>query len=283
MVRTPEFIDAVPILTRWYGPDSIACHRVRILNEKEAESEFTVGQNLCGPLARPPMFNHLVFKNGVFTTQASAEDAGEHFIKSVDISVIPGHNIMGLVAKGLELVYDNQDVTMYVVSFDFMRFRGFVLPGQEVKFSGEVDKIDKTILATLVMSRQRRSFTANFLLEAGETLDEEARQKFLAQHWIFEANAQGLGVVALASAPEGVVPVLMEVGRSSFAKVPVFGGDTLISRFTNISVNREQIFGNATTYLGDTVVASQQELLLGLYPVSTIRERIEQARQKGPN
>ena len=273
-----ETIDAVPILSNWYGPDSIACHTVRIISSEEAESEFTVGSNLCGPLARPPMFNRLTFQNGVLTTQTSAEDAREHFIKSVGISVVPGHNIMGFVAEGLGLVYNNQDATIYVNGFDFMRFRGLILPGQEMKCSGEVDKIGESVLATLVMSLQRRPFTRNFCVEMGETLDVQERQKFLQQHWIFEANAQGLGMLGLAAAREGIVPVLMEVGRSTFNKIPVLAGNVLRSHFTNVLVDEEQISGDAKTYVGEKLVAEQQNLILQLVPIDDIKQTTEGIR-----
>lgn len=269
-----EIIDAVPVLSQWYGPDSTACHSVRIIDEKNAEAQFVVGQNLCGSLARPPMFNHLVFQNGVFSIETSVEDAKEHFVDSIGIKVIPGHNIMGLVAEGLSLVYGDRRIPLYVTSFDFMRFRALTLPGQEIKFSGEVDKIDETVLATLVMSMspQGRPFTRNFLVEAGEVVDEEIKARMLAQHWIFEANAQGLGMVALASAPKGVVPMLLEVGRSSFAKVPVLAGDTLRSHFSDISVDVQQILGDVETYVGDIQIAEIHNLLLQFVPIDKIIE-----------
>lgn len=270
-----QAIDAVPVLSRWYGPDSIACHTVKIISPDEAESEFTVRQNLCGPLARPPMLDRLTFLNGVFTTQTSAEDAREHFIKSVGISVVPGHNIMGLVAEGLERVHDNKDQTLNTVGFDFMRFRGFILPGQEVKFSGEVDKRDRIALATLVMALQRRPFTQNFCLEMGEVLDNQSRQKLLAQHWIFEANAQGLGMFGLTLVKEGMVPVLMEVGRSTFAKIPILEGDVLRSHFTNVLVDDEQITGDVKSFVGKEQVAHQENFLLQFVPIEKLTKAIE--------
>lgn len=274
MAKSPETIDAVPVLSRWYGPDSIACHKVRILGDKEAETEFTVGQNLCGPLARSPMFDRLTYLNGVFTTQTSAEDAREHFIKNVGINVIPAHNIMGLVVEGLGRAYGNNDETLYVRGFDFLRFRGFTFPSQEIKFSGEVDCYDKTILATLVMTLQTRPFTRNFCVEVGETLDEESKQKLLLQHWLFEINAQGLGMVVLSSAPEGLVPAILEVGRSSFTKAPVLAGDILISRFTNVWADGQQIYGDVKTYVGDNLIAEQQGLLLQFVPIDKIIESV---------
>lgn len=266
MAKVPEFIDAMPILSRWYGPDSMACHRVRILSEREAESEFLVGQNLCGPTARPPMFNRLVLIDEVFSTQTGPEDARQHFIESAGISVVPGHNLVGLVAEAMAL-QQGLGREFWITGFDYVRFRNIVVPRQEISFGGTQ--------GTFAMSGEKRQFTRNFRIEMEEELDGEARAKVLALHWLCEINAQGLGMVALTSAPEGMAPVLMEIGQSSFSKVRVLAGDTLRSCFTAVTVSQGHILGNAVTYLGDTVVASQQELLLGLYPVDVIQERIK--------
>lgn len=273
-----ETIDAVTILSNWYGPDSIACQSVRILSDQEAETEFTVGQNLCGPQTEPPMFDRLSFLNGVFTTETSIEDAKEHFIKEVGVSVVPGHNIMGLVARGLEIAFYNKEATLYVTGFDFMRFTNLLLPDQQIRFSGEVDKLGAAALATLVMTLQRRPFTRNFCVEAGDPINEAIKQKLLAQHWLFESNAQGLGMTALTSTPAGVVPVLMEVGRSRFYKAPVLAGDVLRNCFINVFTDKQQVSGDVKTYVGDKLIAEQENLLLQLVPIEEIKKKIQGAQ-----
>src|SRR3989344_4824398 len=80
-----SLVNATKVLSNWYGQDSIACHKLRIYQDGTAESEFIVGQNLCGPDSRPPMFDRLRLRNGVFTTRTSPEDAKEHFIEPVGI------------------------------------------------------------------------------------------------------------------------------------------------------------------------------------------------------
>lgn len=281
MAKT-ETIDAVPILSKWYGPDSIACHRVRIISEKQVESEFVVGENLCGVKARPPMFDRLILlQDNEFTTETSADDAKEHFIEGAGITVVPHHKIEGLTAEALKQTRypDSYEGVVYVVSFDFMRLRDFVLPHQGVSFAADIQRDLDGATGTFKMSGQRRPFAKNLRIEGGNLLGEEARQRLLAQHWITEANAQGMGIVGLQSAPEGTAPVLMEVGRSTFYKVTIFAGDTLVSRFNVRTRLNNQIMGDAETFVRNTLVAREEELLLNIYPISSLKERIEQSRQ----
>lgn len=275
-------IDAAQVLSTWYGQDSIACHRLRIFNDNTAEAQFLVGENLCGREARPPMFNRLKFKDGVFTAQTSPLDAKQHFIESVGIQVVPGHNLTGLVAEAMaqEFYQDREQGELHIVGFDFMRFKDLIVPGQEISFVGLTKKTNTDIIGSMSMQGQRRPFTRNFRCEEGETLDEEKRKKPLDQHWIFEINAQGLGVVALQHMPKDTVPVLMESGLSSFAKVPILAGDTVISRFTIKSADQQQVFGDAQTFVGDQQIAKQNDLLLQLVPIQTIKDAVEAAKQK---
>lgn len=281
-----ETIDAVSVLSNWYGVDSIACTTVRRVSAREATAEFAVGQNLCGPLARPPMFDRLmVVADEIFTTDTAMEDARQHFIESVGISVVPGHKITNLAAEALRQTrYPNdQEGAIYIVGFDFMRLNTFLLPGQTINFNGKIERDQNGATGTFTMYEQRRPFTRNFRIEIGESLDQETKEKALAQHWIVEANFQGLGVFGLASAKEGVVPVLVECGQSTFTKVPVLAGQTLRSHLDILSTDERQILGNSKTYIGDTLIAQQQDLLLALVPINTVRERIEQAKQRGTN
>ncbi|OGH19917.1 MAG: hypothetical protein A3D74_03865 [Candidatus Levybacteria bacterium RIFCSPHIGHO2_02_FULL_37_13] len=276
-------IDAAKVLSNWYGQDSIACHKLRIYQDGTAESEFIVGQNLCGPDSRPPMFDRLRLRNGVFTTRTSPEDAKEHFIEPVGIQVIPGHNMTGLVAEAFTQEFyqsREQKGTLYVVGFDFMRFKDFVIPGQELSFVGSTTKTDKEIVGPMTMQGQSRPFTRNFRCEEGEMLDEDVQKKVLDQHWIFEVNAQGLGVMSLQQAPKDVVPVLMESGSSSFAKVPILAGDIATSRFTLKAVDEKQVLGNAMTFVKDQQVAEQKDILLQLVPIQTLKDAVEAAKQK---
>lgn len=275
-------LDAAKLLSAWYGQDSIACHRLRIFNDETAEAQFLVGENLCGPQSRPPMFDQLKFGDGVSTTKTSALDAKEHFVESVGIQVIPGHNLTGLVAEALtqEFYGDRGHETLYVAGFDFMRFKDLIIPGQEIAFVGSINKTDTDIVGSMTMQGQRRPFTRNFRCEEGEILDEEKRQKLLDQHWIFEINAQGLGVVALQHMPKDTIPVLMESGPSSFAKVPILAGDIVTSRFTIKAADQQQVFGDAQTFVGGQQIAQQKDLLLQLIPIQTIKDAVEAAKQK---
>ena len=275
-------IDAAKVLSNWYGQDSIACHRLKIYQDGTTESEFIVGQNLCGPASRPPMFDRLKLQDCVFTTQTSPEDAKQHFIEPVGIQVIPGHNLTGLVAEAMaqEFYGDRKRGMLYVVGFDFMRFKDLILPEHEIAFVGSTKKTDTDIAGSMTMQGQQRPFTRNFRCKEGEMLDEDIKEKVLAQHWIFEINAQGLGVVALQQAPKDVVPVLMESGSSSFAKVPILAGDIATSRFTLKAVDEKQVLGNAMTFVKDQQVAEQKDILLQLVPIQTLKDAVEAAKQK---
>ncbi len=276
-------VDAAKVLSNWYGSDSIACHKLKIYQDGSAESEFTVPQNICSPASRPPMFDNLRLQDGVFTTQTNSEDAKQHFIESVGIQVIPGHNIMGLVAKALdqEFYQDRQRKgRLYVVGFNFMRFKSLVLPDQEIALITTTSKNENGIIGSANMLGERRPFTRNFRCEEGDLLDQDQQKKALDQHWIFEINAQGLGMVALQQTHKDVVPVLMESGPSSFAKIPISAGDTVISRFTIKAADEQQVFGDAQTFVGDKQIAEQKEILLQLVPIPTIKDAVETAKHK---
>jgi len=294
MTRMPEFsqehreslikdVDAAKVLSNWYGPDSIACHKLQIYNDKSAEAEFVVGQNLCGLASRPPMFDSLKLHDGLFTTKTNALDAKQHFVESVGIQVVPGHNIMGLVTEALEQeFYKDREKRgkFYVVEFDFIRFKGLVLPEQKIIFAASTTKTDTEIVGSMTTKGERRPFTRNFRCEEGGLLDEDIENKILDQHWIFEINAQGLGMVALQQAQKGIVPVLMESGPSFFAKIPILTGDTVTSRFNIKVADEKQVFGDAQTFVKDQQVAEQKEILLQLVPIQTIKDAVEAAKYK---
>lgn len=274
-------INAALVLSRWYGPDSVACHTLRVLDTNTAETQFVVGQNLCGPAARPPMFDRIVTESGVYTTQTSPEDAHQHFIDEVGIKVVPGHNITGLVVEAMTQEAQrtvDSSAAWYLTGYDFIRFKEFVLPGQRISFTGQVERADEALTFSPTMVGQSRPFARNFRLEATEPLDEDTRNRLLAQHWLFEINAQGLGMVALQQVSEGIVPVLMESGKSWFAKVPVKAGDIVTSRFTVLAADDKQVLGNAQDFVNDIPVCDQQRILLGLVPLEQIREAIAGAK-----
>lgn len=280
MPKLPDIIDAVPILSKWYGPDSIACHSVKIIGPEEAESEFKVGKNLSGSLAHPPMFDRLTqTKPGVFTTDTEAEDAWQHFVEEVGVTLIPAHNVVGLMREALvQARFPNLEPTTegypYVTGFDYMRFKP-LFPRQPFSFTGNIETLPQGAIGTFTRYLERRPFARNFQIELGEPLDEETRNRMLAQHWISEANAQGMGMFGLASARKGVVPALMEIGRSIFYKVPILDGDVLRSHLTNVLVDDEQITGDAKSYFNNTIVARQENFLLQFVPIDDIKRTIE--------
>lgn len=271
MPKSPDLIDAQEVLSRWYGPDSIACHSVRIIDDKHGEGEFLVGQNLCGSSARPPMLDRLLVENGGFSTQTTFEDAREHFIDSVGRQFIPGHNLMALATEALSRTYHpkQRQKQLYVVGFDFMRFSNFVIPRQDIAFTGKLTPDETGATGTFNILGAKRPFVRNLRIEEGEILIDEKKAQLLAQDWLFEANAQAMGIMGLRCAKDGIVPVLMEVGKSIFTKIPTLAGQRVISKFEITSTDNSQLLGNASTYTEGVLVASQQDLLLQFIPLDT--------------
>lgn len=285
MTNSPEIINAREVLSQWYGPDSTVCDKVLIFSDQKAEAEFTVGKHLCGLDAYPPMFNRLQFvSDGILTvtTETSPDDARQHFIESVGISVVPGHNIIGLLAEAAKQIYhpETKAINLYMSGFDFVRFRNLILPGQGLCMTADIQK-DKGVSYTFKMCGELRPFARNFRIEQGELINEAIKLALLAQHWITEFNAQGMGLLGLKNAGEGIVPVLMEVGKSTFAKFPVVAGDILRSELEITSAHETSLMGNARTFVGNTFIAEQQGILLGLAAIEEIREKIEQIKKKG--
>lgn len=279
MTNTPEVINAQEVLSQWYGPDSIVCQTVKIVNAHRAEAKFTVGQNLCGHAGRPPMLDMLQVTNYTdFTTKTSPNDAKQHFIDSIGISVVPGHNLIGLITEALVSAYRPKAEGTYLAGFDFVRFRSFILPGQEINFVGFVAVESRGFSGTFTMLKEKRPFVKNLRVEIGDLLDESVRTKVLAAHWISEFNAQGLGIFGLKNTEETIVPVLMEIGRSSFAKVPILAGNTMVSQLEVISVDKDQLMGSAQVYVDGVLIAEQTDLLLHLVSIEDIKARISQAQ-----
>lgn len=279
-----EEIDAATILSRWYGQESIACHKIKILDERTAESVFVVPPGLCGLAARPPMLDRLRYENGVFRTKTSPEDAREHFIESVDLQVVPGHNITGLVAEALEQVYyQNQERygEFYIAGFDAMRFRKAVFPGQEIVFSGTMERASHGISGTFTMEGGKIPFTQNFRCEERDTPGPQLQKRRLLQHWLFEVHAQGLGMFGLARGlPEGIVPILMEARHSEFAPIPVFTGDVITSRFALRIADGQQLRGNAESYINERQVGYQEGILLQFVQMQVIRDAARRNTQE---
>ncbi len=271
-------LDTSSLLATWYGPDAIACHTLKFYDDDTVEAEFIVGETICGPNTRPPMFDRLVSQDGVYTTQTDQADAHDHFNEHVGLQVVPGHNIAGLLVEtGRQAISPDatKQPSYYLVGYDYIRFKSIVLPGQQFSFSGNMSFDETGVTFSATLPGQRRPFAGGFRVEMGEPVDKDKSQFILDQHWLLEINAQALGVLALANDPRhDIAPIYLESGPTTFAKVPIKSGDLLRTKLTVLSADDDLILGNAVTYNNGIEVINQQELLLGVTPIEDLRKLI---------
>lgn len=283
-----DYIDPTPTLSKYYGPNSLACHGLRRLDETHVESYFIVPQNLCGEAGRPPMFDRLTLEDGIFITQTDEVDAREHFIdeiviNGIQIRVVQGHKIAGLVVEAGEVAYNQgreTSVDLMLTEFGFIRYRGFILPRQEVVLTGALTKDDQEVVFSpdITVSGQSRTKANKFRLEVVDPKDKETKKLMMKQHWLLETTAQGFGSAAsLDRSVDGMVPVLMQSEKSTFAKTPVVAGDLITTRFELLPSPPEQGFGNAEIFVNGVLYGTQRRLLVQFFPIEKIAEGIAAA------
>lgn len=288
----PDYIDATETLLEYYGPDSLACHGLRRIDDTHIEALFIVPENICGPQARPPMFDLLRYINGEFTTQTDNVDAHQHFIDTViingvQVKLVPGHKIAGLTVEAAQLAYNQDRETpedLMLAQIRFIRYKGFVLPRQDLLLAGELQKDKQGVLyspKTSVNNLVRVDANGFRCVSVGR-IEEEIKRQMLLPHWLFETTAQGFGKAAsLIRQARDMVPVLMQCERSRFARTIIKTGDLVSTRFELLPSPAEQGFGNAQIFVNGNSYGDQQRLLVRFYPIEKIAEGIENARVQG--
>lgn len=275
--KMPGDIDATPILSGLYGPSSLVCHMVRPIDERTFDAYFLVGQNICGPNARPPMFNRLAIDGDRFVTHTEEDDAKEHLIINVGEGVVPGHNLAGLFfeAEKLALNQGRPIPREYMVrSYDFIRFKGLVLPSQGLIIAGPERQRNQTMLFTLSSDGENRGIAGNIKLEAVDLTDEEI-ESMMYQHWYPEITAQGLGIAKAHLLKAKKIPLFLEVAKSSFELIPVRYGDLVRTRLSLFDSEDNQAFANSQTFVSGSnavewQVAEQEEVLLEFFPMEEV-------------
>lgn len=263
--KQPGDIDATPIFMGLYGPASIVCHMVRQIDDKTFDAYFMVGQNICGPSARPPMFDRLQRSGESFITQTVEEDAKEHLM-----GVVPGHNLIGLVAesKARELNEGLDHPEQYMMTgYKFVSFGERVLPNQELKIAGSP--------ITVVSGESGRKARIRELGLTQIELTEDQIQRILAQHWLPEVAAQGLGVTKAQLLKEGMIPIYVGTGQATYEPVPILAGQMTRTRLTVYDTEANQASGKGETFVDDKLIAVQDELLLAFYPYEQIFDKIQ--------
>ncbi len=284
--EAPGYIDTEEALSAYYGPNSLACSGIRRLDETHVESYFIVPENLCGPLARPPMFDRLRFHDDKVWVQTDDNDAKEHFIGSVVINntlirIIPGHNLAGLAIEAAVQAYNRNrenPADLMLTEFGFIRYRGFVLPCQELVLTGAMLVNEKSISFSpdIMVAGQSKVKGNKFRLEVVDPLEKDLKSHMLAQHWLLETTAQGFG--SAVNPPKGMVPVLMQSERSQFGKTPIVTGDLITTRLELLPSPSDQGFGNAEIFVNNIPYGTLRRLMVQFFPIEKIAEGIEAAR-----
>lgn len=273
----PGDIDATPILSGLYGPSSLVCHMVRPIDDHTFDAYFLVGENICGPKARPPMFNRLIIDGDRFVTHTEEDDAKEHLIIDAGEGIVPGHNLAGLFFEAEKLALNQGLLTPqeYMVRrYDFVRFKGIVLPHQKLVIAEPVKQRNGTMLHTLTSDGQERARAGDILLGAVNLSDEEIGS-MIYQHWYPEITAQGLGIAKAHLLRQKMIPIFLEVGKSSFELVPVRYGDIVRTRLSLFDSEDNQAFANSQTFVSrsnlvEWQVAQQEEVLLEFFPIKEV-------------
>lgn len=287
----PNFIDATEGLLEYYGPDSLACHGLRQIDDTRYEALFIVPENLCGPQARPPMFDKLRITDDAFTTQTEEADAYQHFIDSVTINntpikLIPGHKITGLAVAAAELFHNQEQEEpedLMLTYLDFIRYKGFVLPNQELALPADIQRGETGVVYSPTVSVKNflRTEGRGFKCDSVGRIDQETSRVMMLQHWLFETTAQGFGAAAgLVKNAKDLVPVLMQTERTRFAPRPIKMDDLISTVFTFQQSPAEQAFGNATIFVNGERYGDQSRLMDRFYPIEQIAEGIEETKKQ---
>ncbi len=281
--KSPNDINGVPVLSTLYGPSSLVCHLVRPVDAKTFDAYFLIGQNICGPGARPPMFDSLTVQDDQYTTHTDEQDAAEHLINDVGKGVIAGHNLAGLIGEAGTLRFNQgrvRPISMMIRGYDYMRWKGQVLPNQDLAVAQDpkarqpiqIDEISIIWTPTLTHEGERRAISRNFRLEAID-LPGEVKKVMMAQHWYPEIAAQGLGVSKVHLLDQNLIPIFLECDKSTYELIPAQAGDLVRTRLRLLEAEDTQAYANAETFitrpkigLREQQVASQEGLLLEFFP-----------------
>ncbi len=261
MLGTPEVIDARAVLAPFHKGDAIVCDTVQLITPTLVEAKYVVNPALCRPTAYAPMFSYVKSADGLIQTQIGEKDS---------VKVVPTHKIVGLVQQIL-----SGSLLPQYISFEHMRFPEFVTQGQKISFTSKVENSrEGRIAGTFTLEGERSAFMKRFQVEGAKPYPNRLNNPPLPQHWLIEHNAQALAVVGLTELDsKDKLPVLTNCGASSFSVMPVYAGDTLISRFSILSVSDKQIVGNAENFLGQFKVGEQERVVVEFLSAAQIAAR----------
>lgn len=266
------FRDVRAYLSRWYGPDSLSFHMVRKIDSQTAQGKFLVGINLCGLNALPPLTDSvsLIDMALASTLKTIPDHARQHYVDEIGLKLVAGHTLAGAIVETFSQGLQKQQVeptAVYMVGFDSLRFRRPVFPGQVISITAPLQQLNYesiTADAYLTVNSVRNVIVRNLCSKIEKPIEDQST--LFAQHWLLEVAAQGIGVFALEEAidMQGKVPVLMEFGKSTFAKIPVRAGDLLSIYMKLRPVTETALAGEAMIYRRDTVVANLQGIIIAL-------------------
>lgn len=286
------YIDATEQLSTYYGPNSLACHGLKILNDKKAEAYFIVPDNLCGHNARPPMFDSLDFTGDGTETVTEEADAREHFVDTLVIDglhlqPIPGHNIAGLIAEAMiqrfnRFMLDPKDLML--TGLGYIRFKKFIVPYQRILLAGSGDIDDNSIVFSgdVLVGEHKRCLASKFRAEIVDPIDQATKMRMLDTHWLLETTAQGFGLAAAML--QGIdirkrAPVLLQVEKSSYEKNPIVSGDLIKTKFDILSTTTDGLgLGNSEIFVNGQTYGIQKRLMGMFMPIEKIAEEIKIAK-----
>lgn len=292
----PGYIDTSEFLSEYYGPDSLACHGVRQIDDTHYEAFFLVPENICGPKARPPMFDKLRMTNQGFETETDEGDAWQHFIDTVvingtSVKLVPGHKIAGLQVEMASIAYNQgreNSVDLMMTDIAAIHYRGFVLPHQNLLILGDLQKEDEAVVSTPKVYANETTITGEtkpktdaikLRCETVGYFDDEIRPVMMLQHWLFETTAQGFGFIAgLNKGIKDKIPILLQSERSRYGKVPIKAGDLVSTRFELTPSPEEQGFGHSEIFVNGASYGSQRRLMVRFYSLDEVAAGIALAK-----
>lgn len=282
----PNYVDTSESLFEYYSDDTLACHGIRFLDQTHAIAYFIVPEAICGPKARPPMFDKITFEDVKIKVVTDEDDARNHLndsvvVNDVHIKVVPGHNIAGLIAEVMAQKYNQgreQPADLMLTDSAFIRYRGLILPKQEIVLAGDMTVDDEGVIFSpdIMFGDQTKAKAQKFHCEVVDPIDEETKAQMMYQHWLIETSAQGLGSVV--SSIKGKVPVLGQCEKSLFSKIPIKASDLITTRLELLASPTEQGFGNTEIFVNGTKYGSQRRLMVQFFPIEMIAEGIVNAR-----
>ncbi len=274
--------DLVKPLSQIYGPSAIYVEQIEKLGEKNgiksAKCFYTVSSihaNRPGDLPALDRFELDTNGKPVGILNVTREHAVDHFKQT---SVFPGHKgIRAAVAYVDHLVnpsvpYEDHSNQVRLAFFDSVTFKGFVLPGTQLKVFESEDNLRRRALNLEIKKGDDVLTEINGLRVFFHPTERPLLAALLADQLI-EAMIQAAAATALNLKQKlGGVPLFQSIGRTSFSFDQALKDQT-VEMVTETVADKRGFRGDVEAFVGGKRIAKSENMKAMIIP-KRIAERM---------